>query len=539
MSRDGVSFPLRVYEPSGRVGWRALWAVPAGLLLAVAVGWLYARIVAPQTSTLLTAILAGALCFVALLVQVIAGKLAHSRSPWFSAALGGVLALAMLWSRWKTTLDLAGLHAQATAFAGSLPLLWPQRLWADLPALQEATGSTLGAGWVVLGWFCEAAWLLGAGVWAGHGSAQDCYSETTRTWAKHVEKRELAWPSGERGVEAVRDGLARQGVGALLSQRRLDEPPSRGMSGWVLEVSCHQVDADKAARWLTIRLVKVTREDGGKPKREARDVVSGWWVKERDFAAVLAHLRQPVSQRAPAVRGTGSKWDMDDVGVPLPDPVPDERRPDPPELGEAITALESGDFGSVIELATAFRDSADRALRVDALRLCALARSRLAQWSLAFDDFLVLFQLEPSPLDASQLATTSVMAGELARGQAWFQKACELQPGRGDPPLARLHTGFISALAQAGEFRASVPHLEWLRGAWPVLGSTDDTRAWAAGLPFFGEFLDRSLAILQQCLTYDEVIAWYAHLRGGLDADGSARLEDLINDFALRHGPMK
>ena len=519
------------------MGWRALWAVPAGLVLAAGTGWIYARILALLTSTLFTAIVAGILCLAALLALVLVSKFAHSRSAAFGAVFGAALAVAMLWARWTTTLDLAGLHAQSASFATSLPLAWPQRLWAALPALQASTGSTLGSAWVVLGWACEAAWLLGMGVWIGGGCAEDCYSETTHERARNVEKRDLAWPGDEGGVEAVRDSLARDGVATLLSRPCLDEPPIPGEIACALEVTCYQVEADEAARWLTLRLVKVTRDARGKSQREARKVVDGWWVKANDFTAVLRHLRQPVSRRAAAVQATGSKWDMDDVGQPSAAPATDERRADPPELKAAIAALEAGDFPSVIELATGFRGSADRALRIDALRLCALAHSRLAQWSRAFDDFLALFELEPSTLDALQLATTSVMAGELARGDAWFEKARQIQSERNDMPLGRLHTGYLSALMQAAQWRAALPHLEWLRDAWRVLGSTDDTRAWAAGLPFFGEFLDKSESILRECFPLRDVIDWYEPLRHGLDADGTERLQCLLD--ALRLAEMK
>jgi hypothetical protein len=524
--------PIREYRPSGRVGWRALWAVPACVLLAIALGWGYAHVVAPQTSTVFTLIVAVVLSIVAILVLTVAGKLAHSRSQAFSTALGGLLALAMLWARWKTTLDLADLHAQSQSFAASLPFLWPQRLWASLPALQESTRSTLGIGWVVLGCGVEALALVWACAWTARISATELYSESAHAWAKQIEKRDLAWAGDEEGVRPVRALLDRYGVDTLLSRKRLDEPPSQGMSAWVLEVACHQVEADAAARWLTIRRVKVVRDAPGGPKREPLDVVDGWQVDASDFDALVAHLRQPVSLAAPAVGEPSPGWGPESPDVPAA-----ERRPDPPELKEAIAALEAGDFPSVVELATAFRDSADAALRADALRLCALGHSRLAQWTRAFEDFEALFALDPSPLDALQLATTSVMAGELARGQAWFDKACELQPEHGEPPMARLHTGFISALTQAGEFQAAVPHLEWLRGAWPVLGSTDDTRAWMAGLPFFGEFLARSQDILRRSMPLDEVIAWYMPLRDVLDADGIAQLDPVL--AALRLAEMK
>lgn len=75
-------------------------------------------------------------------------------------------------------------------------------------------------------------------------------------------------------------------------------------------------------------------------------------------------------------------------------------RATPPELEPAVTALESQNYGAALGLAEPFVRHPDAAMRADPLRLCALACSRLGQWTALFDHYYRLFEIEATALNA-------------------------------------------------------------------------------------------------------------------------------------------
>ncbi|XLM20414.1 hypothetical protein MKD33_19210, partial [Chromobacterium piscinae] len=79
-----------------------------------------------------------------------------------------------------------------------------------------------------------------------------------------------------------------------------------------------------------------------------------------------------------------------------------------------------------LRLAQPHLEAKSAGLRADAYRLCALASSRQAQWDTAFSCWKKLFELEPTAHNALQLASASVMAGDVERGKAWMMKFDEL-----------------------------------------------------------------------------------------------------------------
>lgn len=154
--------------------------------------------------------------------------------------------------------------------------------------------------------------------------------------------------------------------------------------------------------------------------------------------------------------------------------------------------------------------------------MCGVSLSRLSRWHEAFDHYHHLFELEDNAFNALQLATTSVMAGELLRGEAWFAKAVELNTQDSEMPPARLRTVYLSALENAGEYEASAPHLDWLAQGYMAMRITDDTFVWARGFPFFAEFLRKSQHLLSHALQGQDLKAWYERMAESLDEEGRA-----------------
>lgn len=207
-------------------------------------------------------------------------------------------------------------------------------------------------------------------------------------------------------------------------------------------------------------------------------------------------------------------------------------RPTPPELQAAVAALQAENHASAITLASGQCQHPDPAVKADALRVCALAHSALAQWPQAFEAFHALFDLESTAHNALQLATTSVMCGELTRGQAWFDKAEDINVGSHEMPSPRLRTAYMSALEEAGETAALLPHLNWLAAAYKAVSTTDSNFLWMQGLPFLSTFLDKASPVLRDSLPREELVKWYRDLADGLDDEGRVA----VTEHAAAHG---
>ena len=131
-------------------------------------------------------------------------------------------------------------------------------------------------------------------------------------------------------------------------------------------------------------------------------------------------------------------------------------------------------------------------------------------------------------MNALQAATMAVMAGELVLGQAWFEQAERLNAEHHDMASPALRTRFISALEQAGELSACMPHLEWLAQAYKAHTLTDSHLLWTRGLPPFGVFLEKALPILTTTLNAHDVRKWYDSLRVAVDEDGKKQVEHFL-----------
>ncbi|QEL54882.1 tetratricopeptide repeat protein [Chromobacterium paludis] len=202
----------------------------------------------------------------------------------------------------------------------------------------------------------------------------------------------------------------------------------------------------------------------------------------------------------------------------------------PPELEAAVAALQREDWGQTLRLAQPYLEARSGRLRADAYRLCALATGRQGQWDTAFSCWLRLFELEPSAHNALQLASVSVMAGQVDRGKAWMMKFDELNRESREFSCAMAYANFASALAQAGHADEALPYLTCLRELYRQLKITDDMFLHQRGVPFFGAFLENSWALLRPCLDDGALLDWYRVMLDDLDEDGRARLNAWLDD---------
>lgn len=475
---------LTLYRPSGIVGARAvLMAAGVGLPLAAALGYGLA-----WAQSLAHGAIASSICAVlaALVVAVVFATVAdHARSRSVRANTWGALALlaCLLLVRWWRAESLPG-----------------EALWSA--AVSSPVTVWFGAG---VGAFLEALFLGVLAVFLCRAQARTPFSESVRQWAVKDMEGELWGDSISAGQ--VLTGLREQGVSLLLGMPRAAELGASVASQWrTVFVQGHWVEADLPSRWLTVKVKTHERGDDGKIKTQAEEVVDHWAVSADDYLAVKNLLEGAIQPTA-------------DSGAEEPSELST-----PTVLQPAVTALEAEQFSVCLGLAQAHCQHPDPEIQADAWRLCALAHARLQHWPQAFDHYHHLFKLEPTTLNALQLATTSVMGGELTRGDAWFDKAAALNDEAREMPPARMRTAYLSALEQAGEFEATLPHLDWLAQGYMAMGITDDHFVWTRGFPFFSEFLGKSHGLLTQVLSGPDLRAWYERMAEKLDEDGQQRL---------------
>jgi hypothetical protein len=112
----------------------------------------------------------------------------------------------------------------------------------------------------------------------------------------------------------------------------------------------------------------------------------------------------------------------------------------PPELEKAVDHLEAGEYENVLVCAAQYLTSTESHLCMDAIRLSALANSRLERWHSALECWRSLFDRDATAHNALQLATASVMAGNVAQGEQWFVTASRLNAISADVPWMLIKT---------------------------------------------------------------------------------------------------
>ena len=399
---------------------------------------------------------------------------------------------------------IVGGTALAAQFVQSDPLGW----LAVLARVGSGYNAGEGIDWLPsVGWALEAAVTIGLPASVGASEARVAYSEARGGWASAQFKGELVAPGASS--ESFPAALLHNGTRELLAMQAASTVVSESVAAkwWTVDVEGLAVVADPQARWLNVTMLVQTRNDHGRIEVARRPVVRAWQVDAESFDAVRRHVN-------PA----------DAVG-PDTHPAATAAVETPAALKPAVAALERGDCASAFAMAEGFVDDAESQLRADASRLCALAASRTERWSVACRHFELLFGLEPTAFNALQVASTAVRSGELARGLSWLQKAHQINDASPAMQAPRIDTAFLSALEQQGEYAAALPVLDKLAGAYQALPSLDDHFVWSHGLPFFGDFLRKSLPLLHHALPGDDVPDWYARLRSGLSPDGVAMID--------------
>lgn len=492
---------LPTYVPSGLIGKRAiLMALLVGVPTSLIAGWFYVWARA-STGSFVSVALCDLLFLTvaAVAVGMLVGTM-QSRSRAFNTVFAMAWVGGMLLPWW---LYLIGGSDQPDTTT-------------DLPAQARL----LSWGLVLGGRVLEALLLGLVAALVAHGMADAPFSEVAKKAGEKDFVGELYWQDDDRNGLLSR--LRRHGVAPLQGAPLASAVElASAASAWVtIKLTGRQVESDPSARWLDVAMVLNERTEDGRVKTTSDMLVSAWQLSDADYTTVRHQFREAAAEADP---------------LPAQEPESKKQRepePLPAELEAAYSAMQSDNFAAALAMARAHCMHPVDNVRADAYRLCALSLSRMERWGEAFADYHELFEMEPSAFNALQLASTSVMDGQLLRAEAWFDRANEINRQTTELPPPRLRTNYLSALEQAGELGACRPHLDWLANGYRAMQPLDSHRLWMADMPQLGEFLQRSRQLLSESMSASELRGWYGALREDLDEDARALIDRHIASLA-------
>lgn len=488
------------YQASGRV---PLTLVPAFLLAVLAMlplAWAYVWLIVRAPLVLNFFIAFAYSSCLGLLVSAMAAGAKVRNPDWMSRA-GVLLALAGWYGQWAAWIAVTAAKS-ASQFAGmpvsGLFLAFAVDPIAMLRFVIELGGSgALHLGnWRVPGFILALIWLgelamhLTMPPLLGRMRAERPFCEASNSWADKLEVPRRFALLGEEEAQALAAEPARL-LALLAPLARADAPDYAQLALY----RCKGADA-----FLSITNVRTHPGDGGRPEQKKTPVLEYLRLPGVDPDALLARWSQPLAEAGEA------------------------EAPTPPELAPAVALLQDEAYAEALAAASQHTDTARPAVRTDALRICALACSHLERWDEASRHWRALFDHESSAHNALQLATSSVMAGALATGIEWVEKAAALNATSAELPGLQIWTNFVTALGRAGQAQAAMPYLDKIRQVYADLGTTDPTFLHLRRVPFFSAFLDNSGPLVRAALDSEAGRRWYASLLPSLDENGRQEL---------------
>ncbi|MET3133018.1 tetratricopeptide (TPR) repeat protein [Oxalobacteraceae bacterium GrIS 1.11] len=485
------------YHPSGRFPLKALRYTLAALPLAISLGWLYAWLTT-HLWVYLNVPVALAFSGVLVVICLVVSQAGKVRNALLMGLAGGFIGLVACYSQWAAWLAM---QEPTHGAPGALELALHPAHMVQL-ALAVYQGGSWSIGGLPIGGLCLApVWLIEFFLLAilpalpARSTSYFPICETSGTWAKEIKLPQT--------FAFVSDGAA------LI--RALEANPAG-----LLDILDDKV-ADRA-RHSTLVLHRCAGSGL---------CYASVWNVDSSHGRTGESLRNVIKYLAiPAGVADAAQCQVAAPSAPAPPPTP-------PELAPALAALESADFSTALALALPYTEAPDQDLRNDARRMCALASARLGQWQQACDYWSALFEHAPSAHDALQMATCSVMKGDLARGQAWVARALDIAANKeaesgGDASAVLIHTNFITALKNSGHAKAALPYLDWLKKLYESLNITDPTFLQMHGLPFFSAFLEQSAAVIDAAMEPAQARAWYGSMRHHLDREGEEELNQWL-----------
>lgn len=481
------------YVPSGRVPPRVVTLTISCAAVITIPAWLYAWITIKAPLVVVDWFALFAFAFLMGLAMAGVARVGKARSPAWMGRLGLCVGLVGWYAQWAAWVAINRPAAQSTG-SGLIDFVLllgdPQqvyRLAMDLSDAQQRTiaGVDLEGGVLVAVWLIELLVLLAVPRLLAYWAAEEPFCEQTGAWATMVElPRKFVFIDAPDAFVARLESDPQQLLSILETHAEAD--PER-----FSVVALYRGGGDP---YVSINNVQIERRGKSEKKNERM---------------VIKHLRLPGADADRIIAEAGA-----DAGL----------APNPPELIDAIGHLEDGRFAEALAAAVDHIAAPRDQLRIDALRLCALACARLERWHESLAYWNSLFNEEPVAFNALQVATSYAMTGDAARGKEWVTRARDLNAGTGEVPDLQILTNFITALTQSGQAEHALPYLGEVRDVYTSVGITDPTFLFMRQLPLLGAFLDNSRPVIQAALGQEEGRDWYVAMLPSLDQEGQDAL---------------
>jgi hypothetical protein len=434
-----------------------------------------------------------------------AAEQAKVRNPRWMGKLGALIGLVGWYCQWAaySAFLLQDSHMSGTSLVQSFTdsLARPHYIVGVAAGLFEAGVGVFGgfriAGWVLaMAWLAELWLLLGFPHLFGRNQAGEPFCESSNSWAEKIElPYKFAFVDNAHDVaQSLRDDFEQLSL--------VLKPWSEGGPRSYAKVTLYRCRGGGDA-YISITNTAVVSTKG-KVEETGRLVTDLLRFPGHDPEEVIRQYAQP----APG--------ETDSPGMPT--------GPSAPELSEAIENLEAERYEAALDSAAPHVIAPDRGLRVDAVRLSALATARLGRWNESRSFWVRLFDEEPTAHNALQVATASVMAGDVARGEEWIVKAKEINTVSQDVSGMLILTNFVTALTQSGQMNVAMRYLDEIKACYESLGMTDPTYLYIRKVPLFSAFLDNSKPVIRAALGQEQGKAWYTSMLPHLDDNGREEL---------------
>jgi hypothetical protein len=435
----------------------------------------------------------GCLCALAWLAATVA-KVRHPKGMgWLAIVIGS----SGWYAQWSAYVGFSLGHDTASALPLNILLLAH-----PLGVLEAAstTAQNMIAEHSVLGtmrlisWLAEFMLMVLTPIAVGMGRAGDPYCERSNTWANLVPLPHLFACMNDPQAVVARLEADSGEIFSLLSNSLDDDLPYH----WkVMLYHCPAGDI-----FVTVRRVDNKAVKGANLTNVPRILVD----KLRLLTGELDDVKRKFEEAA-------------------------KRVPTPPELLEGVAALGDERYADALSVAAQHVSSDRYSLRVDARRMCGFANAKLERWTDASQAYIALFDEEPTARNAAEVASCSVMAGDIDSGEIWIAKALEMNRVDRTVPGMSILTNYISALMRKGCMTVAMPYLEQVKQCYESLNSTDSTFLWIRGVPFFESFLEKSAVIVHATLDPARAREWYESMLPHVDQAGKDMVVELLRSW--------
>lgn len=156
----------------------------------------------------------------------------------------------------------------------------------------------------------------------------------------------------------------------------------------------------------------------------------------------------------------------------------------------------------------------------------------------ASDHFQRVLTLQDSADNWFNLATASVLAGELEQGETAFERALELSVEQGSstyPSIPYMRLYFCCALSEQGELNAAMNQINILRRNYESAGNTDQQFLRQRGLPSLQHTMKVAEGLFLRARDHFDYESWLGEFANSLDTPGRQLLEHMRQTLNTPH----